>query len=318
MESKRALLLVNMGGPAKLGEVRDYLHAIFNDPAILPLPRLLRSPLAHLIASRRCDKVTERYRLLGGRSPLYHWTTSLRNNIEVDLLSRGDETPVSFAFRYSSPTIAEELTALYNAGIDTIRLLPLFPHYTHTMTGSVVKETERVARQFHMALETVKDWGQDEQVTELWSDYLRDALHQAGPDARVLFVAHGIPQRNVKRGDDYPDRIRATAQELGKRLQNVEWSLAFQSRVGPVKWTGPYLEDELKRLCTSLQPLVLMPLSFVADCLETIYDLDLVAAKQAHEASVQMVVRVRAFNDDPRFARILTDLVLEKTHATLV
>jgi ferrochelatase len=164
----------------------------------------------------------------------------------------------------------------------------------------------------------VEDWGQDEHIIDLWSDYLREGLNQAGPEARVLFVAHGIPQRNVKRGDDYPDRVLASARALGKRLQNVEWSLAFQSRVGPIKWTEPYLKDELKRLCASRQPLVLMPLSFVADCLETIYDLDLVATKAAHEAGVKKVVRVRAFNDDSRFARILTDLVLEKAHAAFV
>ena len=318
MELNRALLLVNMGGPANLSEVRSYLRAIFYDPAILPLPRVLRSPLADLITACRYKKVTERYRLLGGKSPLYHWTAALCHNVAEELLSRGDETLVSYAFRYSSPTIEEELTALYNSGISALHILPLFPHYTHTMSGSVLKEAQRVAAKLDITIESTEDWGQDEAVLELWSDYLGRAVADAGSGARVLFVAHGIPLRNVKRGDDYPRRVATTAQQLGLRLNGIEWSLAFQSRVGPVKWTEPYLEDELKRLCKSQDPLVLMPLSFVADCLETIYDLDLVAARQARDAGVKKVIRARVFNDDSRFASVLTDLAVRKKHAVLL
>ena len=319
MEPLEAILLVNMGGPRNLGEVGGYLREIFSDPAILPLPKALRSPLAGLIASRRTDKVTERYRLLGGCSPLHHWTAALRNNVETVLLEEGNESPVAYAFRYGSPSIEEELIALHQDGIDQVRLLPLFPHYTHTMTGSVIKEAERVARQWHLKVTSVPDWGNDADVIDLWSSYLARALDEAGAGARVLFVAHGIPQRNVQRGDDYPERVRATASALCAKLpQDVHASLAFQSRVGPIAWTGPYVEDELTRLCKSSAPIVFMPLSFVADCLETIYDLDIVAATVAREASVKKVVRVRAFNDDLEAARILTRLILEGDHALAV
>ncbi len=319
MSTSEALLLVNMGGPRSLGEVGGYLRAIFNDPAILPLPSLLRSPLAKLISSRRTEKVTERYRLLGGRSPLYHWTAALRNNMGSALREQGRNLPVSFAFRYSSPTIEEELTALHSKDVSAVRLLPLFPHYTPAMSGSVIAEAERVTRQWHMELTTVQDFGMDKRVLDLWSSYLRDALDEAGPGARVLFVAHGIPLRNVQKGDDYPVRVRATAEALSARLpHDVQASLAFQSRVGPVKWTGPYLENELLRLCKSSAPLALMSLSFVADCLETIYDLDFVATKTVHEAGVKKVVRVRAFNDDPKFAQILAQLAMEENHVAVV
>jgi ferrochelatase len=318
MNANEALLLVNMGGPRNLDEVGSYLRAIFNDPAILQLPTMLRSPLAALIASRRSDKVTERYRLLGGQSPLHHWTAALRNNVETTLLENGSDLQVEYAFRYASPTIEEELTALYNMNVDRVRLLPLFPHFTRAMSGSVTAEAQRVTRQWHMQLEVLPDWGMDARILELWFRYLRHALEEAGPGARVLFVAHGIPLRNVRKGDDYPNRVHATAEALTARLpQGVEASLAFQSRVGPVKWTRPYLEEELSRLCKSRAPLVLMPLSFAADCLETIYDLDLVAAKTAHEAGVQKVVRVRAFNDDPEFAQILAALATDEDHAVI-
>ena len=315
MSRSEALLLVNMGGPRSLNEVGDYLRAIFNDPAILPLPKPLRTPLAEWITSRRKDKVAERYRLLGGKSPLYHWTAELRNAVESALLERNFEVLVSYAFRYVSPTIEEELTALHNMNIDTVRLLPLFPHYTHAMSGSVLKEAERVAHQWHMDILPLGDWGVDKRMLDLWHSYLKAALSEAGSGARVLFVAHGIPLRNVQKGDDYPERVKATAAALGSRLpQGMDWSLAFQSRVGPVKWTEPYLEAELSRLCASSAPLVLMPLSFAADCLETIYDLDIVAATQALQAGVKKVVRIRAFNDDPEFARILAELAFTEEH----
>ena len=128
----------------------------------------------------------------------------------------------------------------------------------------------------------------------------------AGDGARVLFVAHGIPLRNVQRGEDYPDQVARSAAEIAACLPDrTEWSLAYQSRVGPVNWTGPDLGDEIDRLTGSPAPLVLMPLSFVADCLETLYDLDIVAAQRARRAGISNVIRVPVFNDDPRFARAL-------------
>jgi ferrochelatase len=128
----------------------------------------------------------------------------------------------------------------------------------------------------------------------------------------VLFVAHGIPARNVRRGERYPERVADTARALGQELGATHpWSLAFQSRVGPVRWTGPYLEQEVERLARSPEPLVLAPLSFVADCLETSYDLDRVATEQARAAGIERVVRMAAFNDDPDFGRALARLASE-------
>jgi ferrochelatase len=307
----KALLLVNMGGPSHLNEIENYLRAIFNDPAILPVPGFMRKRLASFIVSRRKQRIVSRYSQIGGASPLPSWTVKLCKAVEKVLQDSGKSIKVAHAFRYSSPTINEAISSLSQNEIGEVYLLPLFPHRTNAMTGSIEKETARVCDYLNIKLRCLPAWGNRNEVLSIWSQYLRDALDGHDRRARVLFVAHGIPIRDVKRGDDYPERVAETAQALGQSLGDIEWSLAYQSRVGPVRWTQPYLDTEVPRLATGGTELVLMPLSFVADCLETLYDLDIVAAEKARNAGARLICRVRVFNDDIRFARAMAQLALE-------
>ncbi|MBK6765619.1 MAG: ferrochelatase [bacterium] len=310
-----ALLLINMGGPARRNDVEPYLREIFSDPAIIDLPGIVRRPLAGMIARRRADEVADRYESIGGYSPLFHWTESLRRGIQECLEQQGDDVGVEWAFRYMSPTIDETLVNMQDRGIRQFSVLPLFPHYTHTMTGSVMKEVGRVATRLDLEYDYVEDWGLDDDVNVVWTSYLHDALRQAGPNARVIFVAHGIPQLYVKRGDDYPERVVASAKKLAATLPaHVEWCVAYQSKVGPLEWTKPYMEDVLDKWSRVDAPIVMMPLSFVADCLETLYDLDDVARKIVTSNGVRKYVRARVFNDDPQFARALVTVWKERHH----
>ncbi|MCB9365586.1 MAG: ferrochelatase [Calditrichaeota bacterium] len=313
---KQAILLVNMGGPARRIDVEPYLREIFSDPAIIDLPAIIRKPLASLIARRRAGEVAERYEDIGGYSPLFDWTEALRQNLLQNLNGRADHTTVKWAFRYISPTIPEAMAELAENGVAKVFVLPLFPHYTHTMTGSVMKEVERAAQSLHMEYDYVEDWGQEEVVLSIWRDYLLDALQDAGPGARVMFVAHGIPKIYVNRGDNYPDRVRATAGKLAAHLPvGTESIVAFQSKVGPVEWTKPYMEDVLEEWAQSDAPIVMMPLSFVSDCLETLYDLDTVAKEIVESKGVKKYIRVRVFNDDLRFSSALLSLIPDSEHA---
>lgn len=303
-----AILLINMGGPDDASQIRPYLRAIFRDPAILPLPHLLRAPLAGWISARRADKVAARYAQIGGGSPLRRWTGAQTRNL-ADVMNYSS---LRFypAFRYTAPLIPDVLRAAREDGCRDAVIVPLFPHATGAMTGSILRETERAAAAMNLPWRAVPAWGNHPVVLNLWSQYLARSLHVAGESARVLFVAHGIPQRDVQRGDDYPEQVAATARALGERLPaGTPWTLAYQSKVGPVKWTGPYLEQELARLAKSPQPLIIMPLSFVSDCLETLYDLDIVALETARKSGIETVVRVRVFNDDPDFARALAEVI---------
>ncbi|UCE67625.1 MAG: ferrochelatase [Candidatus Zixiibacteriota bacterium] len=308
----KAILLVNMGGPSNLEDIRGYLSSIFNDPAILPLPGLLRKPLAGYISRKREPKVAERYRLIGGGSPLPGWTEKLSNLVALELNNPRNDIKVIHAFRYSSPMIENVISNLENNGIDEIILLPLFPHRTIAMTGSIEKETIRICERQNINLKCVPAWGNREEIISIWSEYIKREIEKISDDCFVLFVAHGIPLRDVKRGDDYPERVQETARSLGEKLpENVRRSLAFQSRVGPVKWTNPYLEDEIIRISKLSKNLVLAPLSFVSDCLETLYDLDIIASQLAKDAGFESVARVRVFNDDPRFAKALALIASE-------
>jgi len=308
-----ALLLVNMGGPANPDEVQPYLRAIFRDPAILPLPAVLRLPLGRWIARRRAPKSARRYALIGGRSPLLDWTQRQAAALRQALGREGAELEVAHAFRYSAPLIGEALRELGGRGIERVVLLPLFPHHAEAMTGSVRREAERKARSLGLEIAAVPAWGNRPEVLELWQAKLSAALQKARGRAHVLFVAHGIPERNVRRGEDYPDRVLESASGLGAKLpEQVSWSLAYQSRVGPVAWTRPYLDDEIERVASRCEALVLVPLSFVAECLETLYDLDMVATEQAQAAGIAEVIRVPAFNDDRGFARALARMALER------
>lgn len=311
---REAILIVNMGGPESSSEVRPYLRAIFRDPNILPMPGPLRTLIGEMIVARRAGKVAHRYDLVGGGSPLPRWTRLLEANMRDGSGEKGKT--IAHAFRYTSPTIPEAMAALKREGVERVILLPLFPHWTKAMSGSVHVEAVKAATREGLDLRPVPAWGLHPAIVTLQRDYLRGGLEAAGEGARVLFVAHGIPQRSVDRGEDYPDQVRRNAEKLAADLpSDIPWTLAYQSRVGPVQWTGPYLEDELKRLAASPEPVVIMPLSFVADCLETLYDLDLVAVPELLHAGVRDVVRMPAFNDDPRFARALLTLVEEMTDA---
>ncbi len=314
MSAREALLLVNMGGPSSTDEVASYMRAIFADPFILPVPGLLRGFVSNMIVRKRTESVIEKYNLIGGKSPLLDWT---EKQVELIRKATGDRyETVVHAYRYTSPTLDEAIEALKQDDIDTITLLPMFPHYTRAMTGSIEVEAKMWAKIHHVTLYTIDAWGLHPDVVALQADYLRQAFDEAGEGARVLFVAHGIPMRDVNRGDKYPDQVSENACQLAESLPaGTDWALAYQSRVGPVKWTGPYMEDELERLSESSKPVVIMPLSFVADCLETQYDLDRVATEELKQAGIEKVVRVPAYNDDQRFTDVLSTIVRESYHA---
>jgi ferrochelatase len=276
------------------------------------MPSPIRTLLAALITSRRTASVIKRYNQIGGGSPLKRHTERLVENVRQLAAHSGKERTVHYAFRYTAPLIPDVISRLHREGYERLRVLPLFPHYTRAMAGSIFQQVDEFMPKEMMTASTVRSWWHHPEVIELQQSYLKKAVAAAGPEARVLFVAHGIPMRNVNRGEDYPVQVATSARQVAACLpaENT-WSLAYQSRVGPVKWTGPDVDDEIDRLAASPAPLVLMSLSFVADCLETLYDLDIVAARRAHRAGIHKMIRVPVFNDDSRFAKALLAIANE-------
>jgi ferrochelatase len=304
-----ALMLINMGGPTHTGQVPGYMRSIFEDPAILPVPGMLRGLLASFYTSRRTPGMVERYNRIGGGSPLKRHTERLVDNVRRLEAQSDRRRSIVYAFRYTSPLIPDVINRLHREGHTRLRILPLFPHYNGAMAGSILREVKEFVPASMMSASSIRSWWHHREIIELQRTYLRETLAKSGRGARVLFVAHGIPRRNVERGEDYPDQVARSAEQVAACLPDqTEWSLAYQSRMEPVKWTGPDINDEIDRLSVSPAPLVLMPLSFVADCLETLYGLDIVAFERARLAGINNVIRVPVFNDDDRFAKALLSI----------
>ncbi len=297
-----ALLLMDYGAPGTDDEVRPFIASLLSDPSILPLPPGLRQGLAHYIALRRAPKVTERYRAIGG-SPL----PAAMETLAEELRSRFPEPfIVRVACCHARPRIAAVLDELEQAGVGRVVGIPLFPQRSYTTSDLCRRELMEGAARRRMSATVCADFATRTGFVRALAAGVEPLLR---PGSRVLMVAHGLPRRLERAGDPYPGRVRETAEALAAKLPaDTPWSLAFQSRLGPAEWTGPYLEDELARVAAEgVEDLVLVPLSFVCENLETRWDLDKVATELATELGVARVARAPAPASQPAFQEMLED-----------
>ena len=291
-----ALLLMDYGAPGTDEQVRPFIASLLSDPAILPLPGGLRQALAHGIAMRRAPKVVDRYRAIGG-SPLPGAVQALSDALGERL---GPPFVVRPAYCHAAPRVQEVLGELAQAGVERVVGVPLFPQRSFTTSDVCQRLLLEAAARCGVAATLTSDFALESGFVQALADGL---LPLVRPTSHVLLVAHGLPRRLEEAGDPYPARVRASAHALAERLPGeVPWSLAFQSRLGPAAWTGPYLEAEIERLAgEGVQDLVLQPLSFACENLETRWDLDRVATQRATELGITRVARAPAPGSHPAF-----------------
>ena len=302
------VLLLNMGGPDSLDGIEDYLRELFSDRDMirLPLGKLYQNSLARFIAARRAPKVRERYAAIGGGSPLAGITRR-----QAAALQRELGRPVDYGMRYSGPRTAKAVTGLSRAGIERLVVLPLYPQFSHTTTGSALAELDRCGA--GVPVTVIRDHHDDPGYIAAMAEGLRPYL-EAWPGwdtARVLFVAHSLPLKYVRRGDSYVDQTRRTVALVARAagMPDAGWRLAFSSRVGPVRWQGPSLEESLARLAAeATRHLVVVPVSFVAENLETLWDLDVVFREQCAAAGIPSFRRVSTLGDSPLYIEALARL----------
>ncbi|HEY5999758.1 MAG TPA: ferrochelatase [bacterium] len=311
------VLLLNMGGPDSEAAVAPFLTNLFLDPEILPLPLPgpLRSFVARRIAAGRAPKVIPRYRLLGGKSPQGELTARQATALEAALnAGGGGRWRVLVAMRYWHPFIeeaVEEAAALRPARLVA---LSLYPHYSRAVGGSSIGELHRALRLRPVGcrVSVVDQFFRHPLFLQAHAARIAAALAQfagGGRDAFVLFSAHNLPEKLIRRGDPYLDQVRATVEGLLPAIGARPWELAFQSRSGPVKWLAPEVAETLRELAAAGRRQVLMvPLSFVSDQIETLYEIDLLYAQEAQRAGVEFR-RTPAFNDAPDFIALLEALV---------
>lgn len=311
-----------MGGPASLDDVEPFLFNLFMDPDIIeiPLGKFLRPFIARKIAKKRSGKVRGYYEKIGGKSPLLDLTLSQARALEEALLTQG-EFRTFIAMRYWRPFTDEAIRNILAYDPEKLVLLPLYPHYSETTTGSSFNEFERVWNKLGkpgIEVFKINSWHDHSDYISAWVQLIRDSLHKM--DARrkggthLIFSAHGIPQKLIDRGDPYQKQTEESVRLILEKLDwKGEWSLSYQSRVGPVRWLQPATDEWLVELGRKgVKSILMVPISFVSDHSETLYEMDILYRELARESGIEYFERVATPNCHKRFIEALGDIVLKR------
>ncbi len=315
---KTAVLLLNMGGPETAAGIRPFLFRLFSDPAIIGAPAPVRIPLAALLSTLRASRVRPRYAAIGGGSPIRHLTAEQGGALAARLGERGLNAACFTAFRYSPPFTAEAVEAALSWGAERMVALSLYPQYCSATTGTSLAQLERVLarRRFpRERLTLIRSFPDHPGYLAALAETVEERLLSlpAGERSRavVLFSAHGVPQALVDGGDPYRDELERTVRGVMARLGGQPHRLAFQSKLGPVKWLSPSLGESLRELAgQGAPPVVVVPVSFVSDHIETLHELDIEYAELARGLGFSRYLRAPALNARPAFISALADLVV--------
>ncbi len=319
-----AVVLFNLGGPDDAGSVKPFLFNLFNDPAIIGLPGLFRTPLAKLISSRREASAQANYALMdaNGGSPLKGETQAQMAALDAHLatLLPGDEVKSFMAMRYWHPLTEETARAVAAFQPDEVVLLPLYPQFSTTTTQSSLKAW-RAAYKGPGTVRTVCCYPRAQGWVEAQAKGIRDTLEAAqraypGRPLRVLFSAHGIPEKLVAKGDPYQEQVEGTVATVARAAGLSDWLLCYQSRVGPLKWLGPSTPDAIRAAGVDGVGLVVTPIAFVSEHIETLVELDIEYGELAHEAGVHPYQRVPAVGVSDLFIGALGDAVVSSLGRT--
>lgn len=313
MSEKKAVLLLQMGGPDSLDAVRPFLLNLFTDREIIKIgPALLQPLIARIIVKKRAAHVEENYSLIGGKSPLRELTEEQARSLEKVL---GDNYRCFVAMRYWRPSTIEALAAIRKAGISDITAVSLYPHYSKATTGSSIKELKRVLAESKAVFNVryIDSFYNDSGYIDAMAEKIREGIQLFHPlaDVELLFSAHSLPQTFIDEGDPYLAQIEESVRLIMQKF-DLPHHLSFQSRAGPVKWLEPSTDDMLKKLAESgVKNLLVVPLSFVSDHIETLHEIDIEYSKKAWELGIAKFERMPSLNSSPRFIEALAKLVLK-------
>ena len=321
--SRVGILLLNLGGPERIQDVGPFLYNLFADPEIIRLPNpVLQKPLAWLISTLRSNKSKEAYRSIGGGSPLRRITEQQARELQSLLRQRGVDATSYVAMRYWHPFTESAVADIKADGIDEVVVLPLYPHFSISTSGSSFRELQRLRQMDErfesLPLRCIRSWYDHPGYVRSMAELIAEQV-LASDDvekAHIFFSAHGVPKSYVEEaGDPYQQEIQACAALIMAELETIvghpnPHTLAYQSRVGPVEWLKPYTEEALEELGRAkTQDLVVVPISFVSEHIETLEEIDIEYRELATESGVVNFRRVRALDTYPPFIAGLADLV---------
>ncbi|MFI5294543.1 MAG: ferrochelatase [Thermodesulfovibrionales bacterium] len=326
------ILLLNLGGPDSLGAVRPFLFNLFSDREIIRLgPSFMQKPLAYLISTMRHKKTEGYYRLIGGKSPIFEITNKQARALEKALneqsvISSQLDQPSTFSLqpssfkvfigmRYWHPSIEATVPEIFHQGIKRVIALGLYPHYSIATAGSSFSKMNEVVSRFPVEVFTISSWHDHPLYIESLVEKIQrgmDFFHSREgvreDNVHVLFSAHSLPKKFIEEGDPYVEQIKGTIDEITKRAK-IEWDLSYQSKSGPVEWLEPSTDEMIKELAgRGVKNLLVVPISFVSDHIETLYEIDILYKDMAKSLGMRLE-RAESLNTSPLFISALAEIV---------
>jgi ferrochelatase len=312
---KTAVVLFNLGGPDELASVKPFLFNLFNDAAIISLPNPFRFLLAKFISSRRSAKARSIYQKIGGKSPLLELTQAQANALEQELKSKG-EYKIFVSMRYWHPMSGMVVKNVKHYAPDRIILLPLYPQFSTTTTASSFTDWDKAAKNAGLEVPTKRIccYPTQRELIAAHAKLIRDSYWKAAEHGkpRILFSAHGLPEKCIQHGDPYQWQVEKTVAAVVRVLaiHELDYAVCYQSRVGPLKWIGPATEEEIIRAGAARTPVVVVPVAFVSEHSETLVELDIDYRRLAGECGVPDYQRVAALGTEKLFIEGLAALCL--------
>ncbi|MEK7802358.1 MAG: ferrochelatase [Pseudomonadota bacterium] len=315
LPKKNAVILFNLGGPDSKQAIRPFLIRFFMDPNIIAAPYLVRFFISRLIAWRRSKKEAgTSYGVLGNKSPLLENTQKQAEALQAVL---GDTYKVFICMRYWHPLTAQIVEEVKAYNPDHIVLLPLYPQYSTSTTLSSIQEWQKECHKQGLSVPTALTccYPFDEGFIAASADNIRKAYsglqQECGRAPRLLFSAHGLPEKIIEKGDPYQWQCEEGARKIAAATQipNLDWSICYQSRVGSLKWIGPSTEEALHKAAADKMPVLIYPHAFVSEHVETLVEIEVEYRELAHEIGVPAFARVSTVSTHPDFIEGLRKMV---------
>lgn len=337
------VILLNLGGPDSIQAVKPFLYNLFSDRKIIRLgPSFMQKPLAWLISTLRYQKTSKLYNLIGGKSPILDITYAQAKALEKALnqqsaVSSQQSNPpfskegreginsslvtchsslsfkVFVGMRYWHPLIEEVIPEIYNSGIKKLIAFNLYPQYSVATSGSSMSRLTEVASEYPIEISSITSWFDHPKYINALVELIKKGAESFGhaTNVHLLYSAHSLPQKFIDDGDPYVDQIIGTIKEIAKQIP-LEWHLSYQSKTGPVKWLKPTTEEKLRDLARKdIKNVLVVPISFVSDHIETLYEIDILYKQMADNLGIYMR-RVESLNTHPIFIEALKDIIIKK------
>lgn len=314
-DQKLAVVLFNFGAPSSIEDIFRYQVSLFSDRDVikLPCPWITQKLFAHFIASLRKNKSIEKYKKIGGKSPLMELSEFQRSKLETLLRKDLPNLRVFLAMKYSSPSISECLEKLAKLGYKKLIFLPLFPQYSRVTTGGFYSTLKKKIPEYNFDYIEIDEYYKHPKFIEAWKQRIEEKLSTINDPSKchMIFSAHSVPMKLIEEGDPYKEQTEISVSEIYKTLKTkVPYTLAYQSRSGPVKWLEPGTKEVLLEQARLNHDIIMIPISFILDNFETVYEEDIEFRELFEQEGGGSFHRVEALNDHKTFLLCMRDLVL--------